>query len=196
MNMLPHALRTPLIAALTLLTMIFASGCKSYQWGNPAELPFKSIYIKPVTNDSFAPQAQALLSRQIRDAFIRDGRSQLVTSEEDADAVLLVNLTKYDRRAAARSSEDTETAADFDLSLTAIVSLYNQNQGDYFFKERSIKETANAYVNNPYATITTPASNTQDFLQSEYQAMSLLTRDLARSIADEVLSPWAPKQPL
>ncbi|WPJ97630.1 LPS assembly lipoprotein LptE [Coraliomargarita algicola] len=193
MKMLPNALRTPLLAMLTVLAAILISGCQSYQWGNPAELPFKSIYIKPVSNDSFAPQAQALLSGQIRDAFIRDGRTLLVTSEEDADAVLLVNLTNYKRRAAALSSQDTATAADFDLTLVAELSLYNQNQGDYFFEGRVIEETSNAYVNNPYLA-STATSNTQSFLQSEDQAMSLLTRDLARRISNEVLSPWEPKQ--
>ena len=47
-----------MIAVLALFTSAFISGCNSYQLGNPAELPFESIYIKPVSNDSFAPQAQ------------------------------------------------------------------------------------------------------------------------------------------
>ena len=193
MKMLSHAFRASLLAMLTALSVAFISGCKSYQLGNPAELPFESIYVKPVNNDSFAPQAQALLSTQIRDAFIRDGRTKLVTSEEAADAVLLVSLTEYDRRAAAKQSNDTVLAADFDLTLIAEVSLFNPNKGDYFFQDRVIEETSNAYVNNPYTA--TGVTQKQDFLQSEYQAMPRLTRNLARKIADEVLSPWEPKQP-
>ncbi|MDQ8193131.1 LPS assembly lipoprotein LptE [Coraliomargarita sp. SDUM461004] len=191
MKMLPHALRATLLVTFTVLATAFTSACKSYQLGNPTELPFKTIYIKPVSNDSFAPQAQALLSTQIRSTFIRDGRTQLVTSAETADAVLLVNLTEYQRAAAATRSDDTATAADFDLTLSAEVSLFNQNKGDYFFQERIIEETSHAYVSNPYQSATSP--ETQDFLQSEYQAMSLLTRDLARKITDEVLSPWEAK---
>jgi hypothetical protein len=167
------------------------SACKSYHLGSPTELPFKSIYVKPASNDSFAPQAQAILSTQIRDAFIRDGRTQLVTSEEDADVVLLVNLTEYTRNAAAFQSDDTEVASDFDLKLKADVSLFNQNKGNYYFKDRNIEETSTAYVSNPY---TSSSTDTQDFLQSEYQTMPQLTYGLARKIADEVLSPWAPKE--
>ncbi len=192
MKMLPKILSNTLIATLALLATSFLGGCKSYQFGNPAELPFKSIYIKPVSNDSFAPQAQALLSSQIREAFIRDGRAQLVTSEEAADAVLLVNLTDYNRIAAARQRNDTAVARDFDLTLTAAVSLFNQNKGDYFFQERLIAETSKAYVNDPFPTAGVPQA--QDFLQSEYQAMPRMTRDLARKIADEVLSPWEAKE--
>jgi hypothetical protein len=184
--------RLSLPAFLALACVGFFGGCKSYQFGNATELPFESIYIQPVANESFAPQAQALLSAQIRDAFIRDGRTRLVTKEADADAVLIVSLTEYGRQAAARQSEDTVVARDFDLTLAATVSLYDQNKGDYYFSGRILEERSNAYADNPYAA--NPAiSGTQGFLQSEYQAMPRLTRDLARKIADEVLSPWEAK---
>jgi len=186
-----NVLQERILALLTLFTVAFISGCNSYQFGNPVELPFESIYIKPVTNDSFAPQAQAMLSSQIRDVFIHDGRTKLVTSSEAADAVLIVNLTEYNRRAAARQSLDTTMAANFSLTLAAEVSLFNQIKGDYYFQERMIRRSSNAYVEDLYAT---PGdSQTQDFLQSEYQAMPRITRDLARRIADEVLNPWEPR---
>ena len=180
-----------MIAVLAFFTLALVSGCNSYQLGNPVELPFEPLYIKPVSNDSFAPQAQALLSTQIRDAFIRDGRTKLVTSREAADAVLLINLTEYNRRTAARQSVDTTAAASFSLVLSAEVSLFNQNKGDYYFQERIINESSSAYADNPYAT---PAiAQTQDFLQMEYQAMPRLTHDLSRRIADEVLNTWEPR---
>ena len=188
MKMLSNELYASMIAVLALFTSAFISGCNSYQLGNPAELPFESIYIKPVSNDSFAPQAQALLSTQIRDAFIRDGRTKLVTSREAADAVLLINLTEYNRYPAARQSEDTTAAASFSLVLAAEVSLFNQNKGDYYFLKRIINESSSAYADNPYAN---PAiAQTQDFLQMEYQAMPRLTHDLSRRIAEEVLNTW------
>ena len=113
--MLTHSLHASMLAMPAIFMAAFFSGCNSYQFGNPAELAFESIYVQPVTNDSFAPQAQAILSTQIRDAFIRDGRTKLVTSREAADAVLIVNLTEYNRRAAARQSVDTTVAASFSL---------------------------------------------------------------------------------
>jgi hypothetical protein len=132
-----------------------------------------------------------MLSTQIRDAFIRDGRTKLVTSREAADAVLLINLIEYNRRAAARQSDDTTTAASFSLVITAEVSLFNQNKGDYYFQERIINESSSAYVDNPYAT--SEVAQTQNFLQMEYQAMPSLTYDLSRRIADEVLNTWEPR---
>ena len=191
MKTLPNALHACMIAVLVFFTLALIGGCNSYKLGNPVALPFESIYIKPVSNDSFAPQAQTLLSTQIRDAFIRDGRTKIVTSREAADAVLITNLNEYNRRAAARQSVDTNAAASFRLVIAAEISLFNQNKGDYYFQERIIKESSSAYVNNLYAT---PAvAQTQDFLQMEYQAMPRLTQDLARRIADEVLGTWIPR---
>jgi len=191
MKLRRNVFQSGILAIFVIFTAALISGCKSYQFGNPTELPFDSIYIKPVTNDSFAPQAQALLSSQIRDVFIHDGRTKLVTSSKAADAVLIVNLTEYNRRAAGRQSLDTTMAANFSLTLAAEVSLFNQNKGDYYFQERMIQRSSNAYVEDLYAT---PGdSQTQDFLQSEYQAMPRITRDLARRIADEVLNPWEPR---
>lgn len=191
MKMLSQVQRASILAILAMFTLAFISGCKSYQFGNPARLPFKSIYIKPVANDSFAPQAQALLSTQIRDTFIRDGRTKLVISRKAADAVLIVNMTEYNRRAAARQSVDTAVAASFSLVLAVEVSLFDQKKGEYYFQERIIQESSSAYVDDPYAD--PGAIQTQDFLQTEYQAMPSITRDLARRIADEVLYPWEPK---
>ena len=191
MKRLPKARHACMVAIVALFNLAFICGCNSYQLGNPVELPFESIYIKPVTNDSFAPQAQTLLSAQIRDAFIRDGRTKLVTSREAADAVLLINLTEYNRYAAARQSDDTTSAASFSLELSAEVSLFNQNKGDYYFQKRIINESSSAYVDNPYAT--SSVSQTQDFLQMEYQAIPRLTHDLSRRIAEEVLNTWEPR---
>jgi hypothetical protein len=112
-------------------------------------------------------------------------------NEEEADAVLLVNLTEYDRQAASRSGSDTVVARDFDIYLRADVTLFNQNKGDFYFEDRPIIGRSNAYLENPY--IAPSVTQTQDLLQAEHQAMPRITRDLARKIADEVLSPWEPK---
>jgi hypothetical protein len=178
-------IRGPL-ALLLLVVLSLASGCAAYQLGAPAELPFKTVYIRPASNHSYAPQAQAIVSSQLREHFIRDGRLKLVTSAKAADAVLTVNLTDYKRRGGARRSTDTVVASDFVTSLSADISLYNSYKGDYFFENRRISDHTRTYIENPYAT----GLSTQAYQQSEYQAMPVLARELARKIADEVLSVW------
>ena len=180
-----NSLVRALIGLTAIVVLGLFSGCANYRLGSSAETPFKSIYIKPTTNHSFAPQAQPIVSAQIRETFIHDARVKLVASEEEADAVLLVDLTKYDRSAGARNSQDTVIANDFDITLTAEVSLYNQTKGDYLFKERPIQATTHAYIGNPYSE-----GEIISYQQSERQAMTQLAREMARKITDEVLSPW------
>ena len=185
---LPNPLARGLAALVSLVVLGLLSGCASYHLGAPAELPFEAIYIRPASNDSFAPQAQAIVSSQLRQQFIRDGRVHLVDNETAADAVLDVNLAEYDRRGGARRSSDTVVASDFDISLSADVSLYISGTGDYLFESRKIAGRTKTYIENPYAADS--ALRTQAYQQSEYQAMPVLARDLARNIADEVLSVW------
>ena len=173
------------ISLILAATSGFQSSCSSYQLGSPARTTFRSIYIKPVANRSFAPQAQSIISAQLRETFIHDARVKLVADEKNADTVLDISLTKYDPRAAARSSIDTALANNFDIYLTATVSLYNQSTGEYLFENRSIETRTNIYTNNPYIE-----DQPIEYQLGERQAMEQLARQIARQITDEVLSPW------
>jgi hypothetical protein len=179
--------RTTLVFVL-LGALGICAGCKSYQLGHPAELPFETIYIRPAKNDSFAPQAQALVSSRVREAIIRDGRVQLLADPEAADTVLTLTLTDYTRRATARRQDDTEVAENFDLTLQLQIDLYDQRNGTYLFEGRELDARTTGYTNNPYA----PAAEqqTQSLIQSEYNAMAQLARDLGQRAANELLSVW------
>jgi hypothetical protein len=176
------------LALLLLLTVVFCGGCKSYKLGHPAELPFETIYIQPAKNDSFAPQAQALISAQVREEVIRDGRVKLITDPGKADAVLAMTLTDYSRKAAARRQDDTEVAQNFDLRLRVQLDLYDQHNGKYFFQGREVEARTTGYINNPYANAA--VQNTQGLIQSEYNAMPQLARELGQKAADELLGVW------
>lgn len=184
----PHKMRHYVFALTTLLVLGLSAGCKSYKLGHPAELPFETIYIQPAKNDSFAPQAQALVSAQVREAVIRDGRVKLVADPSKADAVLAMTLTDYTRDAASRRQDDTELAQSFDLTLHLQLDLYDQRKGDYLFQGRGVEARTTGDISNPYAAAGTP--NTQGLIQSEYNAMPRLARELGRKAADELLSAW------
>lgn len=193
MNTTSHfSLARALIGLVSIVVLSLVNGCANYQLGTSAQIPFKSIYIKPATNHSFAPQAQPIVSAQIRETFIRDARVKLVANQADADAVLYVDLTDYDRSAGSRNSTDTAIANNFYISLTADVSLFDQSKGNYLFQQRSIQADTNAYIGNPYADNTGADADNQiiSYQQSERQAMEQLAREIARKITDQVLSPW------
>ncbi|NCG08904.1 MAG: hypothetical protein GWO81_04970 [Verrucomicrobia bacterium] len=175
-------LRSRLFLLVTSIALLCLSGCANYEWNRPA-LPFKTIYVQPVTNDSLAPQAQASLSTQTRQALIRDGRLQLVSNPAEAEAILQVNLTQYRRNTGARSSADTEIALAFDLILEAQIALYNPSTNDYYLKARKVSADTSTFSNRP-------ETGEDNLSLSEYQAMPRLTRSLGDRIANEILGVW------
>ena len=162
------------------------SACKAYHLGSPTEIPFKSIYIAPVANNSYAPQAQTITSAMLRENFTRDARVKVVANKENADAILLIDLTDYERSGTASNRQDTSIADSFDIRLGAVVSLLDQKTGTYLFAERPIQVTTNAFTRNLYQDDDQPIA----YQLSERQAMEQLARDLARRTTEMVLSPW------
>lgn len=168
----------PAIIAVIILPPCLAllSGCANYRLGRHAEPPFRSIYIKPVANESFAPRAQALLTSQIADIFARDGLVQVATVE-NAEAILEVTLIDFERHITATRADDTAIASKLRLELVANCTLIDGRNGRVFFENRRITASAGAFPG-------------EAGLQSEFQEMPVLTRNLARRIAHEVLQVW------
>ncbi|HKB91370.1 MAG TPA: LPS assembly lipoprotein LptE [Opitutaceae bacterium] len=168
------------ISALLLIGLVALtdSGCTHYQLGtSSAKLSFSSLYIEPVVSRAMVPQAQPLVSTQIRDNFEKDGRVSLVNSPEAADAVLSVVLVGYDREVSSVRSGDTGLARQFAIHLRAECTLTDRRTGQMLFDKRPIESTKYAYTDSGQ-------------LQSEYQTLPLLAEDLAGKIRHTVLDVW------
>ena len=91
----------PFLAAFLL---IFAAAsftaCSHYRLGTEAPLAFTRLYIAPVENAAGLPQATAIFSTQLREAFLRDSRVVLVNDAAAADATLTVSLARLARAVA------------------------------------------------------------------------------------------------
>ena len=173
---------------LAFLTLI---GCSAYRLGSPANISFDTLFIEPAGNGSFAPQAQQLLSNQIRKSIIRDGRLSLTTAPEQAQAHLKIELIDYQRNSSAYSRDDIDVARSYSLSLVAKISLWNARQNIYYFKERIIQSSEQSYVGNPYENTVISANN---FNAAEYNSVPRLTGSLAEKISHQILNPWSNKQ--
>jgi hypothetical protein len=174
--------RAPAILILGLL----ASGCSHYQLGTEARLPFSTLYVEPVGNRTTLPQAQAIVSTQLRDAFEKDARVTLVNSPEAADATLTVIITDYHREVAAVREVDTGLASKFNLTLGVVCALTNNRAHSAFFQNRTVTVTRNAFTDNGV-----PASSAVgNQLQSEYNTLPLLAQQLADKVSHTVLDVW------
>jgi len=159
----------------TLLSLWLGAGCASYQLGDRVDMPFDTVYVKPIINRSFAPQAEVVLADQIIEDLNRSG--QVKTAGVDADATLEVVLIDYQRGVTATREADTQEARAFALTLTAKMTLTNNKTGEVYIAQRDIITSQQAFTEG-------------GFIQSEYQAMPVLTRKMAKEITGQVLGAW------
>lgn len=175
-------MRARVLAAATLCL----AGCANYRLGTEGRLPFSTLYVEPAAEKVLLPQAQAVVSTQIREAFLQDGRVTLVDSPDAADATLSVTITDYHRAIAAVRENDTGLASKFTLTLGATCSLRDNRTGRMLFQNRTLSVQRGAFTDNGLPASTSPG----DQLQSEYNTLPLLAYDLASRVAHAVLDVW------
>jgi len=167
----------PLVLRLLLLTLVaslLAQGCAHYQAGDGTSVPFSSIQISPVKNQSLAPQITQVLNHDLRESFIRNGKLRV---EDGADATLKVTLTRYERETIATNSQDTGLARKYALTLSATCDLLNPGSETPYFSARVVTASLDIFLDSGQT-------------QAETQAMPLLSKKLAEAISKEVLQVW------
>src|SRR5882672_7540524 len=132
-----------LIAFVLPVFAALISGC-NYRMGTEATPPFSSITLKAVKNDSFAPQMQAEIHRQIADSLAQEGTLHVVSS--GGQAGLSVTLTDYRREVAAVNPTDTVAAASYTLTLEAKVTLTDSASGKVLFRDRAFRASLPTYA--------------------------------------------------
>jgi hypothetical protein len=166
-----------LVAGSLLLFAFCLGGCSHYRLGTGAPLAFSTLYVEPVANKTLLPQAQALMSTQLRERFAHDGRVTLVNSPQGADATLKVVINDYHREVATVQPNDTGLASKFTLTFGATCTLRDNRADKILFENRPVSTHRDAFTQGGQ-------------LQSEYQTLPLLTESLADRIAHTVLDVW------
>ncbi len=150
------------------------SGC--YHWGSPGELAFSTLYIAPVENDTYIPQAQSLVSSQLRKQFLREGRI-LLDNKDSAEAILYTTLTTYTTSTAATQEKETGLPRSFSFGLTASISLYSVKEQKMLINKQSISSSVVTQIDGGAQL-------------AEYQSIPTLAQELALKIKETVLNPW------
>ncbi len=171
---------------LLSVAILGLAGCANYRLGTGGTLSFSSLYIAPVKNKVLMAQTQAITTTQIREAFEKDGRVELVDSSHGADATLEVNLTNYHRDIAATREDDTGLAREFQITLTATCTLRDNRTGKLLFEDRQVFVRKNAFTDNGIPGVLDSGNQ----LQSEYNTFPLLATALAEKITHAVLDVW------
>lgn len=166
------------LLSIGLLGLVLGfAGCAHYQLGTGSRLSFSTIYVAPAENKSNLPQAQAILTTQVRTALAEDGRVTLVNSPGEADATLEIVVSDYHRDVASVQETDTGLARKFNLTLGVKCTLRDNRAHTVLFADRPISAERGAFVDGGQ-------------LQSEYQTLPLLAESLGKKIAHAVLDVW------
>lgn len=170
------ARRAVAAVGFTGLALFLQAGCSSYRLGSGGEPEIDSVYVAPVINDSEAPQAVVPFTRAIKESFLTDGRVEVAGRAETADGILEVRLTNYERFVAATQAVDTALGQSFRTVLHGRATL-RKADGTVLLDDRYFRVESSVLVE-------------EDLVQSEYQNMPVLTRELAERIRDAVLDTW------
>lgn len=160
------------------ITLFIAlGGCGHYQLGSGGKVTFSTLYVAPLKMRALVPQAQPIIVAQIRDAFIQDGRVDLVNLSDQADVSLHVTVRDYHREVATVRPGDTGLARKFVITLTTEATLIETATGNELFHNRTIIVKRDVYTDSGQQ-------------QAEYQILPLLAQDLAQKLTHAVLDTW------
>ncbi len=151
--------------------------CANYHLGTGAEPSFQTLHVTIVKSDVLLPQAVALVTTQVRETFIKDGRVRLVDSAAEADAELTLTLEEYRREQTVARADDTGLARRYDLILQARASLLDRREKKIVFANQPLTVTRGVFTDSGQ-------------LPSEYQTLPLLAEQLAERALHATLDTW------
>lgn len=181
------------LAALVLLAFaVLGAACAHYRLGTGAQRDYESIFIAPVDTNAVIPQSSAVLSTQIREAFLRDGRLRVVNTPEEADAILTVKLERLRRDRLTSLPTDGGLARTFGLLLDASATLRDVKGEKTWFADREIHVERQIFTNDG-SSVATPGGPylvPQQQTQAEHALVPTLGEDLAARVKSAVLDTW------
>jgi len=176
-----HAVKTSpgLFAVLGFLLAVLglATSCSNYQLGTGATVKFSSLYVAPVKSDALLPQARVLVATQVREALLRDGRVRIADSAEQADAVLTIVLSSYNRQMVVSRQDDTGLARRFEVTLLAHATLVDNRTKQTYFSQRPLEAKRGIFTDS-------------GLVPAEYEGLPLLAEDLGNATVHAVLDTW------
>jgi hypothetical protein len=161
----------------SLFSILCFTGCASYQLGTGSTPKFATLFIAPVKAEALIPQAEVLVTTQLREAFLRDGRLTLVNSAAAADVVLQVVLTGYGREVAVSRQDDTGLARRFEVTLAAHATLTDTRTQQVLLDHRPLTAQLGVFTDS-------------GLVPAEYQGLPLLAESLAKEAVHTVLDTW------
>ena len=163
-----------IFVALSALT-----SCATYQLGAPGNSEsFKTVYVKPVRNDSTFPMLKATLTASLRKS-IQESGFLSNASEGEADTILETRVVSVKRDIAAVSSIDVGRGRKYELEFETLCTLYQSEDGQMkpLFTDRRVIAQQDIFADSGQ-------------INAEHQAGPEIALKIARRISESVLDTW------
>ena len=162
-----------LAAALLLL---LSAGCANYRLGSMLPDDLKTVYVPTCKNETAEPLIEQDVTRAILSQIQMDG-SLRVASEDDADTVLEIALTKFWLDPVAYESGKSSTANQYRMSIKA--SFVLRRCADH-----------SVVVDSPSVTGWYDFDFAGDMTSSKAVALRPAAEDLGRRIVGQIVQYW------
>ena len=164
--------RTLAAALLLLLT----AGCANYRLGSMLPADLKTVYVPTCKNETAEPLIEQDVTRAILSQIQMDG-SLRVASEDDADTVLEITLTKFWLDPVAYESGKSSTANQYRMSIKA----------SFVLRRRADNSVV---VDSPSVTGWYDFDFAGDMSSSKNIALRPAAEDLGRRIVSQIVQYW------
>jgi outer membrane lipopolysaccharide assembly protein LptE/RlpB len=165
-------------SAKFLLLPVFAlilSGCAGYRVGSTLDKSIKTVSLT-IVNKTDEPSIEVAVMKALRAELQMDGRLE-VRSQNEADVVLSVTLTKFDLEALAYVRHQDSLAAEYRLTVTASAVLSDAETGKVILENPAVRGESEF----PYAA---------DLTTTKRRGLPEAAGDLARKVVSTVVTAW------
>lgn len=154
---------------------LMLSGCAGYRVGSTLPESIRTVSLS-IVNETDEPSIEVQVMHSLRAGLQQDGRLD-VCSQNDADAVLNVKLTRYSLIPLAYDRVRGTLAREYRLTLTASAVLYDTKTGAVILESPVLKGDSEF----PYA---------DDLTTAKLGALPAAADDLARKVVSTTVTAW------
>ena len=156
--------------------ILLASGCASYRLGSMLPDDIRTVYVPTCVNKTSEPLIEQDVTRSILSQIQMDG-SLRVASEDDADTILEITLTKFWLDPVAYVAGKSSTANQYRMSIKA----------SFVLRRRADNSVV---VDSPSVTGWYDFDFAGDMTSSKNIALRPAAEDLGRRIVSQIVQYW------
>ena len=162
---------------LSLAAALSITGCAGYQLGSMLPSDVQSVYVPTFVNETEEPLLEFETTQAVIEALQTDGSLKVVSSEEEADAVLLVDITGYKLDPVSFDRARRSLGREYRLQLTSRILMLRTDNREILARHPIIKGESTF----PF---------TGDLTSSKLSGLPIAADDLAHDIVEQVVETW------